>query len=90
MDPQDVATRFETQAPGKIDPSQVTGFIDVEEKGKNYSTVTQHAPNSHGQLEYKIVKPIVWVKDLRPNPRESTAPAVMIVPGLLEIYERCP
>ena len=90
MSPLDIVTRFQIPDPVNPRPSNVTGFFDVIELRKGYLTVQEHGPNSAGQLEYKITRPIVFVPELRPIPGASSiATALVLVPGAVEIYDVC-
>ena len=90
MSPLDVATRFQIPNPEKPDPINVTGYVDIIELRKGYLTVQKFGPNSAGQLEYKITRPIIFVPELRPMPgAPSIATALVLVPGAVEIDDVC-
>jgi hypothetical protein len=76
--------------PGKIDPSEVTGYVDIIELRKGYLNVQAAGVNSAGQMEYKITRPIIFVPEFRPSPPfGSIATALILTPGVVEIDDVC-
>lgn len=90
MSPLDIATRFQIKSPDDIRPQDISGFIDIIELRKGYLKVKQVGPNSAGQLEYLITKPIIFVPELRDIPgAPSITTALVLTPGIVEIDNVC-
>jgi len=89
MSPIDIATRFQIPNPIEPLPSEITGFVDIIELRKGYLKVRQVGPNTAGQLEYLITKPIILVPELRPTFPVKIASALVLTPGVVEIDNVC-
>lgn len=90
MSPLDIATRFQIPNPIEPDPSSITGFVDIIELRQGYLKVKQVGPNTAGQLEYLVTKPIIFVPELRSIPGASSiATALVLTPGIVEINNVC-
>lgn len=90
MSPVDIATRFQIPNATEPRPSDITGFVDIIELRKGYLKLKQVGPNTAGQLEYLITKPIIVVPELRDIPGASAiALALVLTPGVVEIDNVC-
>ena len=88
MSPIDIATRFQIPNATKPQPSEITSFVDILELRKAYPKVKQVGPNTAGQLEYQITKPIILVPEFRPFPG-GIASALVLKSGIVEIDNVC-
>ncbi len=67
-------------------PSDITGFVDIIELRKGYLKLKQVGPNTAGQLEYLITKPVIVVPELRDITGASAIDlALVLTPGVVEI-----